>query len=77
MRAIAAFQRSTKIFAGGEWSSQNARSPISRARYEELVALHLTNRVRLRECLTTQGYVVLALDGLQPDVGHARLMGVT
>lgn len=47
------------------------------ARYEELVALHLTNRVRLRECLTTQGYVVLALDGLQPDVGHARLMGVT
>jgi hypothetical protein len=43
------------------------------ARYEELVALHLTNRVRLRECLTTQGYVVLALDGLQPDVGHEVL----
>lgn len=43
------------------------------ARYEELVALHLTNRVRLRECLITQGYVVLALDGLQPDVGHEVL----
>ena len=43
------------------------------ARYEELVALHLTNLVRLRECLTTQGYVILALDGLQPDVGHEVL----
>jgi hypothetical protein len=45
------------------------------ARYEELVALHLTNRVRLRECLTTQGYVVLALDGLQPDVGARQSYG--
>ncbi len=43
------------------------------ARYEELVTLHLTNHTRLRERLAMQGHVVLALDGLQPDVGHEVL----
>lgn len=43
------------------------------ARYEELVTLHLTDQVRLRERLTSQGHVILALDGLQPDVGHEVL----
>lgn len=43
------------------------------ARYEELVTLHLTNTTRLRERLVTQGHVILALDGLQPDVGHEVL----
>jgi hypothetical protein len=43
------------------------------ARYEELVTLHLTDQTRLRERLTTQGHVILALDGLQPDVGHEVL----
>lgn len=43
------------------------------ARYEELVTLHLTNAPRLRERLVTQSSVVLALDGLQPDVGHEVL----
>jgi hypothetical protein len=42
-------------------------------RYEELVALHLTDDRRLRERLTREGGVVLALDGLQPDVGHEVL----
>jgi hypothetical protein len=42
-------------------------------RYEELVALRLTDRTRLREKLGEQGRVVLALDGLQPDVGHEVL----
>jgi hypothetical protein len=42
-------------------------------RYEELVALRLTDRARLRERLTRQGQVILALDGLQPDVGHEVL----
>ncbi len=37
------------------------------ARYEELVALHLADHTRLTERLTTQGHVVLAIDGLQPD----------
>jgi hypothetical protein len=43
------------------------------ARYEELVTLHLTDLARLRERLTPQGHIILALDGLQPDVGHEVL----
>ena len=39
-------------------------------RYEELVALRLTDDRRLRECLGQQEQVLLALDGMQPDVGH-------
>jgi len=42
-------------------------------RYEELVALRLGDRDRLRGLLAEQGYVILALDGLQPDVGHEVL----
>jgi hypothetical protein len=42
-------------------------------RYEELVALHLADEDRLLERLTQQGQVVLAIDGLQPDVGHEVL----
>ena len=42
-------------------------------RYEELVALHLANDTRLRELLAQQGRVILAIDGLQPDVGHEVL----
>src|SRR5215210_6475848 len=42
-------------------------------RYEELLALHLTDQRRLRDRLTAGGGVVLALDGLQPDVGHEVL----
>lgn len=39
-------------------------------RYEELVALRLADHGRLQELLREQGRVILALDGLQPDVGH-------
>jgi len=39
-------------------------------RYEELVALHLGETARLRNRLKEQGQVILAIDGLQPDVGH-------
>jgi hypothetical protein len=42
-------------------------------RYEELVALRLSDPVRLRERLAPQDGVILALDGLQPDVGHEVL----
>jgi Transposase, Mutator family len=42
-------------------------------RYEELVALRLTDQRRLRDRLTREGGVVLALDGMQPDVGHEVL----
>lgn len=42
-------------------------------RYEELVALRLADQERLRQRLRTQGRVILAIDGLQPDVGHEVL----
>jgi hypothetical protein len=42
-------------------------------RYEELISLRLTDAVRLRDKLLAQGRVILALDGLQPDVGHEVL----
>src|SRR5438067_10094096 len=42
-------------------------------RYEELVALHLADEERLLERLKHQGQVILAIDGMQPDVGHEVL----
>lgn len=43
------------------------------ARYEELVTIHLADRQRLQPLFTQQGHVILALDGLRPDVGHEVL----
>jgi hypothetical protein len=42
-------------------------------RYEELLALHLADTQRLQERLREQKQVILALDGLKPDVGHEVL----
>ncbi len=42
-------------------------------RYEELVALHLADEERLLERLKQQGQAILAIDGMQPDVGHEVL----
>src|SRR4051794_7285989 len=42
-------------------------------RYDELLAVSLTEGERLRGLLASQGRVILALDGLQPDVGHEVL----
>jgi hypothetical protein len=42
-------------------------------RYDELLALSLTDPVRLQRLTQAQGRVILALDGLQPDVGHEVL----
>jgi hypothetical protein len=42
-------------------------------RYEELVALHLADQPRLHARLAKQERVILAIDGLQPDVGHEVL----
>ena len=42
-------------------------------RYDELAALRLTDGRRLRAIAAGQGRVVLAIDGLQPDVGHEVL----
>lgn len=42
-------------------------------RYDELLALRLSDSVRLRQVLARQKRVILAIDGLQPDVGHEVL----
>jgi hypothetical protein len=42
-------------------------------RYEELVALRLSDRGALKKGVEKQGRAVLAIDGLQPDVGHEVL----
>jgi hypothetical protein len=42
-------------------------------RYDELLAVTLTDNARLRGLLAAQGRVILAIDGLQPDVGHEVL----
>lgn len=42
-------------------------------RYDELVALSLRESGRLQRLLAEQGHVILAVDGLQPDVGHEVL----
>jgi hypothetical protein len=42
-------------------------------RYDELLAVTLTDDRRLRSVLAKQGRAILAVDGLQPDVGHEVL----
>jgi hypothetical protein len=42
-------------------------------RYDELLAVALTDDRRLKKLLAAQGRVILAIDGLQPDVGHEVL----
>jgi len=42
-------------------------------RYDELLTLSLTATARLQRITQAQGRVILALDGLQPDVGHEVL----
>ena len=43
------------------------------ARYDELVALQMNDAERIGEIVAEQGQVILAIDGLQPDVGHEVL----
>ena len=42
-------------------------------RYDELLAVSLTDDRRLKKVLKGQKRVILAIDGLQPDVGHEVL----
>src|SRR3954471_11128775 len=42
-------------------------------RYDELLTLSLSDTARLRRATAAAGRVVLAIDGLQPDVGHEVL----
>src|SRR5207245_9545298 len=43
--------------------------------YEELVDLLVTHRERIKARVQEEGHVILALDGLQPDVRH-EVLGV-
>ena len=42
-------------------------------RYDELIALSLQDTTRLQRITQVRGRIILALDGLQPDVGHEVL----
>jgi hypothetical protein len=42
-------------------------------RYDELLALALTDPGRIRRLTRTAGRAILAVDGLQPDIGHEVL----
>jgi hypothetical protein len=42
-------------------------------RYDELLALSTSDTTRLRRITANAGRVILAIDGLQPDVGHEVL----
>ena len=42
-------------------------------RYDELLALSLSNKQRLQEIGREYKRVILAIDGMQPDVGHEVL----
>jgi hypothetical protein len=61
-----------ELWARGLSISERAVTDLMH-RYEELVTVRLADRERLREQLAQQPAVVLALDGLQPDVGHEVL----
>ncbi len=43
------------------------------ARYDELVSLKVSDSERLRKIVGQQPHVILAIDGMQPDVGHEVL----
>jgi transposase-like protein len=45
-------------------------------RYDELLATALADDGRLKKVLAAQGKVILAIDGLQPDVGHEILWAI-
>ncbi len=42
-------------------------------RYDELLALGLSDKNRLQKIVEGQKQVILAIDGMQPDVGHEVL----
>lgn len=45
-------------------------------RYDELLTVALTDDRRLKEVPAAQRYVILAIDGLQPDMGHEVLWAI-
>ena len=62
----------TALRAGGVAISERTVTNLL-DRYDELVALTVLDVERLRRLTKAHGRVILALDGLQPDVGHEVL----
>jgi len=56
---------------GGPICARSVSNPMDR--YDELLALSLADTGRLRRVTAAAGRVILAIDGLQPDVGHEVL----
>ena len=57
----------------GSTSSPRSADSGTQSTYDELLALSLGDVARLRRLTAASGRVILALDGLQPDVGHEVL----
>ena len=57
------------LLARGISIAQRSVTPLMQ-RYEELVTLRVTDQERIKARLQKQGHVILAIDGLQPAVGH-------
>ena len=62
----------THLVGGGVAVSERAVTNLL-DRYDELLAVALADDRRLEAVLAGQGRVILAIDGLQPDVGHEVL----
>lgn len=58
---------------GGSHAERTVTHVLQRS--EELVALHLAEKPRLHKQFKEQGQIILAIDGLQPDVGNAGPLG--
>ena len=64
------------IRGGGDEEVEGAQAEDGqrvRGEHDELLALSLTDPLRLQQITHAQGRIILALDGLQPDVGHEVL----
>ena len=71
--STAACRRSIAPCWSAAWRSRERTVTNLLDRYDELVATSLADDDRLRAVLAGQGRAILALDGLQPDVGHEVL----
>ena len=61
-----------KLLLRGVCISQRSVSNLLE-RYEELLAVSLTDNRRIHEIVKEQKRAILAIDGMQPDVGHEVL----
>jgi hypothetical protein len=56
-----------------DWRLAHGLDQSLLARYEQLVTIHITDQERLQSLVQKQGHLILAVDGLRPDVGHEVL----